>query len=358
MTPLRPSHFLFLLRLLLQVLADAVTEDPGIVVLAGHACEGLRRQPDGGFVLEVAPVDSSQGGSSDRRQGGHEAAGAHRGDDANEIEDKEHAGGIRLQPRLVIAADGARSQLRTTLDAWAQADATATSTSRQNKQELKGDRFALKVRPSPSGGLRYKVLSLPGGFPLDKPSFPDSSDGGKSVATSGAAEGRTGGLAGDAEATSTPTAAAASSASASSSSTPPLPSSADVSLYDASAIAARTPPPLSSSSSSQTSSQPVAERAQPRVTYSFRSKFQSFRRRACRLGLLPRPSMKDTRTANLITPPDHVVWTVRAIKGGWARAHTYMCRHVQTCARKHSAVSPEHKDLSTKAFRLLFPTLS
>ena len=370
-------------------------------MLAGHACQGLRRQPGGGFLLEAAPISSSQGGR-EGRQGGHEAAVARRGDEANDTEGREHAGGIWLQPRLVIAADGARSQLRTTLDAWAQADADAAaakaSTSRQNKQELlQGDRFALKVRPSPSGGLRYKVLSLPGGFPLDKASPGSSGGGGEDSDSSGgsSSSGSGGGGGGEdsnvgmsaAGATSTsippPPLSSSASSSSSPSSAPSLPSSAKVSLYDASAIAARASPPpspLSSSSSSppppsSSSSQPsspsiVAERAQPRVTYSFRSKFQSLRRRACRLGLLPRPSMIDARTANLITPPDHVVWTVRAKeRGGWeewsggfgtcTHLHVHACSdnaHVHMYPQRN--VARAQRLVETKAFCSLFPTFS
>jgi len=308
-------------------------------VLAGHACEGLHRQPEGGFVLAVEPVSASKSGSS---HGEHAARIARSDDGCNEVVggSKEQKEGLRLRPRLVIAADGARSKVRTTLDAWAQADAAAaakTSFSRHNKEE-KGDRFALQVRPSPSGGLRYKVLSLPGGFPLDKPSTESGGedsgegDGGGGVATNAGAEGGQGGggaqggageSARGTEATTAPAAAAAPASPAatitttmikpppSSSPTPSFPSSADVSLYDASAIADRAPPPSSKTLSSQTSSsQTLSERAQPQATYSFRSKFQSLRRRACRLGLLPRPSIKDNRTANLITPADHVVWTV------------------------------------------------
>ena len=118
---------------------------------------------------------------------------------------------LLLKPTLVVAADGAKSKVRAALDAWAQADAAAAAdadaaaaaaaaaikaqapksvvakaatfaaaalsklapqrsyfgTSTSSRRAAHGRRFALAARPSPSAGLRYKVLALPGGFPLD-----------------------------------------------------------------------------------------------------------------------------------------------------------------------------------------------
>jgi 2-polyprenyl-6-methoxyphenol hydroxylase-like FAD-dependent oxidoreductase len=56
----------------------------------------------------------------------------------------------RFAPNLLIGCDGIQSIVRSTLHTWDDSD-----------------QFALQQFPSPSSGLRYKVLSLPPHFPLD-----------------------------------------------------------------------------------------------------------------------------------------------------------------------------------------------
>lgn len=56
----------------------------------------------------------------------------------------------RLEPSLLIGCDGIQSLVRSTLNTW----------------ERSG-KFEMEKFPSPSSGLRYKVLSLPPNFPLD-----------------------------------------------------------------------------------------------------------------------------------------------------------------------------------------------
>lgn len=230
------------------MLADAVASDPGIHVLAGHSCMALRRLPSGGLELDASPVGL---GLEEASSEGAAAAAL-----------------VLLTPTLVVAADGAKSQVRATLDVWAQADAAdalaatlqalgpasavaqaANVPAGARAVRAHGRRFALAARPSPSAGHRYKVLSLPGGFPLDASAAPA-----KTAAVSDAAD-------------------------------------------TAESAAADTTKPV--------------ERAVPTMTYSFRSKRQADPKRACRLGVLPRPSAADARTANLITAPDHALWTVR-----------------------------------------------
>ncbi|MER3434230.1 MAG: FAD-binding monooxygenase [Leptolyngbya sp. ERB_1_1] len=55
----------------------------------------------------------------------------------------------RFQPFFLVGCDGIQSIVRHTLDQW------------------NGDRFEVKRFPSPSSGLKYKVLRLPPNFPLD-----------------------------------------------------------------------------------------------------------------------------------------------------------------------------------------------
>jgi kynurenine 3-monooxygenase len=57
----------------------------------------------------------------------------------------------RLEPFLLVGCDGMQSIVRTTLNQWEQAE-----------------RFAMQQFPSPSSGLKYKVLSLPPNFALDR----------------------------------------------------------------------------------------------------------------------------------------------------------------------------------------------
>lgn len=55
----------------------------------------------------------------------------------------------RFEPFFLIGCDGIQSIVRNTLNQW------------------EPDRFEMKQFPSPSSGLKYKVLSLPPNFPLD-----------------------------------------------------------------------------------------------------------------------------------------------------------------------------------------------
>lgn len=59
---------------------------------------------------------------------------------------------LRFEPCLLVGCDGIHSIARNTLKEW---------------DKSKSDRFEMKHFPSPSSGLRYKVLSLPPKFPLD-----------------------------------------------------------------------------------------------------------------------------------------------------------------------------------------------
>jgi kynurenine 3-monooxygenase len=59
---------------------------------------------------------------------------------------------LRFEPELLVGCDGLYSLVRNTLQEW---------------DEPTSDRFEMKGFPSPSSGLRYKVLSLPPQFPLD-----------------------------------------------------------------------------------------------------------------------------------------------------------------------------------------------
>lgn len=56
----------------------------------------------------------------------------------------------RFEPHLLIGCDGIQSIVRSTLNTWD-----------------RSGKFAIQQFPSPSSGLRYKVLSLPPNFPLD-----------------------------------------------------------------------------------------------------------------------------------------------------------------------------------------------
>ncbi len=64
----------------------------------------------------------------------------------------ENSSIVRFDPDLLVGCDGISSIVRNTLKAW---------------DKSTSDRFELKRFPSPSSGLRYKVLSLPPNFPLD-----------------------------------------------------------------------------------------------------------------------------------------------------------------------------------------------
>jgi len=59
---------------------------------------------------------------------------------------------IHFQPYFLVGCDGLYSTVRQTLQQW---------------DSPESDRFEMKCFPSPSAGLRYKVLTLPPQFPLD-----------------------------------------------------------------------------------------------------------------------------------------------------------------------------------------------
>jgi kynurenine 3-monooxygenase len=67
------------------------------------------------------------------------------------IAKQENGNIVKFEPHLLIGCDGLYSVVRNTLKQWE-----------------KSDRFAMKLFPSPSSGLRYKVLNLPPNFPLDR----------------------------------------------------------------------------------------------------------------------------------------------------------------------------------------------
>ncbi len=67
------------------------------------------------------------------------------------IAKQENGNIVKFEPQLLVGCDGLYSVVRNTLKQWE-----------------KSDRFAMKLFPSPSSGLRYKVLNLPPNFPLDR----------------------------------------------------------------------------------------------------------------------------------------------------------------------------------------------
>lgn len=66
------------------------------------------------------------------------------------IENKNSSLQQQLEPNLLIGCDGIQSIVRSTLNTWD-----------------RSGKFEMQQLPSPSSGLRYKVLSLPPHFPLD-----------------------------------------------------------------------------------------------------------------------------------------------------------------------------------------------
>lgn len=69
------------------------------------------------------------------------------------VAQEENGSLIRFEPYLLVGCDGLYSIVRNTLNEW---------------DESTSDRFEMRSFPSPSSGLRYKVLSLPPKFPLDR----------------------------------------------------------------------------------------------------------------------------------------------------------------------------------------------
>lgn len=138
-----------------------------------------------------------------------------------------------MRPFLVVGADGLKSVVRNSLAEWAAEDGGARS-----------DRFDMEEKPSPAGGLRYKVLKLKSGFAL--PHEPSTTS-----TSTGAATGGGGG-----------------------------------------------------------SSAPKVIEAEQ--SYSFLSRYQGSwkdKNKETRLGLLPIKAGYGYRTANIITWPDHDIWT-------------------------------------------------
>jgi len=134
-----------------------------------------------------------------------------------------------MRPFLVVGADGLKSVVRSSLAEWAA----------QDGQDA--DRFEMQEKPSPAGGLRYKVLKLKGSFAL-----PDEPSGGARASGAGSA------------------------------------------------------PAM----------------IEPEKSYSFLSRYQgSFKHKnkETRLGLLPLKADYGYRTANIITWPDHDIWTNKSL---------------------------------------------
>jgi len=69
-----------------------------------------------------------------------------------------------MRPFLVVGADGLRSVVREALEAWSEEDGGSNA-----------DRFKMEEKPSPAGGLRYKVLKLNKEFAL--PEAPPAKEG-------------------------------------------------------------------------------------------------------------------------------------------------------------------------------------
>ncbi|MBE9054330.1 FAD-dependent monooxygenase [Nostocales cyanobacterium LEGE 11386] len=71
-----------------------------------------------------------------------------------EVTTQDKNGSIgKFEPCLLVGCDGIYSLVRNTLKEW---------------DKSTSDKFEMKLFPSPSSGLRYKVLSLPPKFPLDR----------------------------------------------------------------------------------------------------------------------------------------------------------------------------------------------
>jgi kynurenine 3-monooxygenase len=75
---------------------------------------------------------------------------AFRGQNIEIIVNQENGNLIKFESTFLVGCDGINSMVRQTLKQWD-----------------KSDRFEMKYFPSPSSGLKYKVLTLPPRFPLD-----------------------------------------------------------------------------------------------------------------------------------------------------------------------------------------------
>jgi 2-polyprenyl-6-methoxyphenol hydroxylase-like FAD-dependent oxidoreductase len=69
------------------------------------------------------------------------------------VAQEENGSLVKFEPYLLVGCDGLYSLVRNRLKEW---------------DEPTSDKFEMKSFPSPSSGLRYKVLSLPPKFPLDR----------------------------------------------------------------------------------------------------------------------------------------------------------------------------------------------
>ncbi|GET39939.1 monooxygenase, FAD-binding protein [Microseira wollei NIES-4236] len=90
------------------------------------------------------------------------------------VADTDNNNLVKFEPDLLVGCDGFNSIVRNTLKEW---------------DDSASDRFEMKCFPSPSAGLRYKVLSLPPNFPLD-PSGKEQSKCEMAYAIRGAFRGR------------------------------------------------------------------------------------------------------------------------------------------------------------------------
>ena len=75
-----------------------------------------------------------------------------------------------MRPFLVVGADGLRSVVRSSLSQWAREDGSGDV-----------ERFDMEEKPSPAGGLRYKVLKLNASFDLPAPPQGSGSESGGKI---------------------------------------------------------------------------------------------------------------------------------------------------------------------------------
>ena len=69
------------------------------------------------------------------------------------VASQENGSVIKFEPTFLVGCDGINSIVRQTLNKWDKPEA---------------DKFEMKYHPSPSSGLKYKVLTLPPNFPIDR----------------------------------------------------------------------------------------------------------------------------------------------------------------------------------------------